>query len=48
MNECPKDCLSCSHSFSEPNLEDEQNDILHCMLQDGKIVDENDCCEDYN
>lgn len=48
MYKCPKDCLSCANSFSEPAHSESEPDILHCMEQDGKIVNENDCCEKYN
>ena len=34
--ECPKDCLNCANSFSEPS--DNGNDILHCMVHDEEIV----------
>jgi hypothetical protein len=42
-----KNCLSCSNSFSEPSDNDE-GDILHCMLNDGKIVEENSVCKEWN
>ena len=48
MYKCPKDCLSCSNSFSEPAETEGQPDILHCMIKDGEIVDEDGCCEEYN
>lgn len=48
MYECPKDCLSCSNSFSEPSQDEHEPDILHCMEKGGEVVDENDCCELYN
>lgn len=36
-----RDCLSCSNSFSEEgNL---NGDILHCMEQNGKVVDDFYC-----
>jgi len=41
-----KDCLSCSHSFSEPG--DGGGDILHCMERNGDVVDESGCCENWN
>ena len=37
-----KDCFNCSNSF----VDDEGN--LHCMKQEGKIVEENQTCEDWN
>lgn len=37
-----EDCLSCSHSFS-----DDEN-RLHCSLQDYKEVKNDDYCEEYN
>lgn len=40
-----RDCLSCSNSFSESC---EDGDILHCMEQDGKVVEENGCCNKWN
>lgn len=40
-----KVCLSCSNGFSE---ECPDGDILHCMLGNGKIVKEDNCCEDWN
>ncbi len=46
MYECPKDCLSCTNSFSEQG--DENGDVLHCMEHDEMIVDEKYYCEDYN
>lgn len=39
MYECPKDCLSCSNSFSEPK--DDGNDVLHCMVHNAEIAEEN-------
>lgn len=41
----PKDCLSCSRSFSEPCKD---GDILHCMERDGKIVEDNGYCDKWN
>lgn len=41
-----KDCLSCSHSFSEPG--GESGDTLHCMERNGDVVDESGCCENWN
>ena len=41
----PKDCLSCSHSFSEPC---DDGDILHCMERDGEVVGETDWCAKWN
>ena len=41
-----KDCLSCSHSFSEPG--DGDGDTLHCMERNGDVVDESGCCENWN
>lgn len=46
MYECPKDCSNRVNSFSEPS--DNGNDILHCMVHDEEIVEEEYCCEDYN
>jgi hypothetical protein len=43
----PKDCLSCSNSFSESS-EDGNGDILHCMIQDERTVKENDVCKEWN
>lgn len=40
-----RDCLSCSNSFSEPC---DNGDILHCIEQDGKIVEENEFCDNWN
>ena len=40
-----RDCLSCSNSFSEPR---ENGDILHCMEQNGKVVEENSYCNNWN
>ena len=48
MFECPKNCLSCSNSFSEPAENENEPDILHCMLRDGEIVSEDDYCEEYS
>lgn len=31
MYECPKDCLSCANSFSEPSATNTGKDVLHCM-----------------
>ena len=31
MYECPKDCLSCANSFSEPAKNENEPDILHCV-----------------
>ena len=41
-----RDCLNCSASFSD----DDENGkmILRCAEHDWKIVDENDCCENWN
>lgn len=39
----PKDCLSCANSFSE---EGKEFDILHCVLHD-KVVEDDECCKDY-
>lgn len=43
--DCNKDCLTCSNSFSEPC---ENGDILRCMEHEGEVVQDTDCCEDYN
>ena len=48
MYECPKDCLSCANSFSEPAKNENEPDILHCVEKNGKIVKDTDCCELYN
>lgn len=40
-----KDCLSCANSFSE---ERPNGDVLHCMLFDDKIVEENQYCDEWN
>lgn len=40
------DCLNCSASMSDDD--ENGNMILRCVEHDGKIVDENDCCEDWN
>ena len=47
---CPKNCLSCANSFSEPAQETQENgsDILHCMERGGEIVQEDGYCADYN
>jgi hypothetical protein len=37
-----KDCFNCSNSF----VDDEGN--LHCVKQNGKIVEENETCEEWN
>ena len=48
MHECPKDCLSCANSFSEPAENENESDVLHCMEKDGQVVSETDCCDEYN
>ena len=40
-----RDCLSCANSFSEERVD---GDVLHCMIKDGAIVKETDCCEEWN
>lgn len=40
-----KDCLSCANSFSE---ERSDGDILHCMLHNDIIVDDNEYCGEWN
>lgn len=40
-----RDCLSCSNSCSEPC---DNGDILHCMEQDGKVVEESGYCDNWN
>ena len=40
-----RDCLSCANSASEPC---DNGDILHCMEQNGKIVEENGYCDKWN
>ena len=41
-----RDCLSCSNSFSEEG--DLNGDILHCMEQNGKVVDDDFYCNNWN
>lgn len=41
----PKDCLSCSNSFSEAC---DDGDILHCIKQDGAVVEEDGYCVKWN
>lgn len=38
----PRDCLSCAHSFSD------EQDRLHCDLNNYKIVDDDFCCKYWN
>lgn len=45
LNNEVKNCLTCKHSFSEEKLD---GDVLHCMLYDGKVVDETNYCADWN
>lgn len=45
LEKCNKDCLSCANSTSEPC---DNGDILHCMEQNGKIVEENGYCDKWN
>lgn len=45
---CKKCCLLCSNSFSEPGADENGEDILHCMAKYGEIVNETDCCDEYN
>lgn len=40
-----RDCLSCSNSHSEPKG---KGDILHCIVQSGKVVEENGFCSKWN
>ena len=40
-----RDCLSCANSASEPCG---NGDILHCMEQNGNIVEENGYCDKWN
>lgn len=40
------DCLNCSASMSDDD--ENGNMILRCVEHDGKIVDENDCCDEWN
>ena len=41
-----RDCLSCSNSFSEEgNL---NGDIIHCMEQNEKVVDDDFYCNNWN
>ncbi len=48
MNNCIKDCLSCSNSFSIAK-EDSGKDLdeLYCSEKDC-LVDEDGYCEEYN
>lgn len=48
MYQCQKNCLNCANSFSEPSFDENKPDVLHCMEHDGKVVDADDYCEDYN
>lgn len=43
MYECPKDCLSRANSFSEPSATNTEKDVLHCMVHNEKVVDNNSC-----
>ena len=45
IEKCNRDCLSCTNSTSEPC---DNGDILHCMEQNGKIVEENGYCDKWN
>lgn len=40
-----KDCLSCVNSFSDDSPD---GDILRCMIRDGKIVREDEYCDEWN
>lgn len=40
-----RDCLSCANSMSEPC---KNGDILHCIEQGGKIVEDNGYCDKWN
>ena len=40
-----KDCLSCANSFSEHCPD---GDILRCVLHDGTIVGEDECCGEWD
>lgn len=40
-----RNCLSCSNSFSEGNS---AGDILHCMEQNGRVVDYDFYCDNWN
>lgn len=40
-----KNCLNCANSVSQQYSE---GDILRCMFFDGKIVDEDECCGEWN
>lgn len=46
MKECIEDCLNCSNSFSIPS-ENNDYDKLYCSEKE-KIVNEDECCDDYN
>lgn len=37
-----KDCMSCANAFV-----DDEN-FLHCVMHEGKIVNDNDVCDDWN
>lgn len=34
-------CLTCKHSFSEDNPD---GDMLHCMIANGKVVEDDEFC----
>ena len=42
-NKILKDYLSCKNSFSE---ERPDGDVLHCLIADGRLVGDNDCCDE--
>lgn len=41
-DEAKHDCFNCAYSFVD------ENDKLHCMCNDGKIVADEDSCDDWN
>lgn len=41
-DEAKHDCFNCAHSSVD------ENDKLHCMCNDGKIVADEDSCDDWN
>lgn len=41
-----RDCLTCSNSFSEEG--NSTRDILHCMEQNGRVVDDDFYCDNWN
>lgn len=41
-DECPKDCVSCANAFVD------DDNKLRCFVQDWKIVNDNDVCDNWN